>query len=85
VLVQNARVDDGVVARGGRVQLPAEAVEDLGDLLRRVLLRSLEEQVLEEVGDARVPVPIQRPIATERTVSSGSLMTRAPLGSVVSR
>ena len=31
VLVEDARVDDGVVARGGRVQLAAERVEDLGD------------------------------------------------------
>ena len=32
--VGNARVDDGVLARGRRVQLAAEPVEDLRDLLR---------------------------------------------------
>ena len=36
LLVGDARVDDGVLARGGGVQLAAEAVEDLGDLLRAV-------------------------------------------------
>ena len=56
VLVEHARVDDGVVACGRRVQLAAEAVEDLSDLLRRVLLRPLEEQVLQEVRDPRVRV-----------------------------
>ncbi len=34
VLVEDARIDDGVVAGGGRVQLAAERVEDLRDLLR---------------------------------------------------
>jgi len=34
LVVRNARVDDGVLARGGGVQLAAEGVEDLGDLLR---------------------------------------------------
>jgi hypothetical protein len=54
VLVEDPRVDDRVVTRGGRVQLTAEGVEDLRDLERRVLLGALEEQVLEEVRDARV-------------------------------
>jgi hypothetical protein len=49
VAVGDARIDDGVLARGGGVQLPAEPVEDLGDLLRVVRARPLEEQVLDEV------------------------------------
>jgi len=36
LVVRDARVDDGVLTGGGRVQLAAERVEDLGDLLRRV-------------------------------------------------
>ncbi len=49
VMVGDARVDDGVLARGGGVQLAAKPVEDLGDLLRRVRVCALEEQVLDEV------------------------------------
>src|SRR4029079_6237648 len=37
-------------------QLAAEAVEDLSDLLRRVLLGSLEEQALQEIRDPRARV-----------------------------
>ena len=51
VVVGDPDVDDGVLARGGRVQLAAEPVEDLRDLLRRVRARPLEEQVLDEVRD----------------------------------
>ena len=83
--VGDAHVDDRVLARGGRVQLAAEPVEDLCDLLRRVLLGALEEQVLEEVRDPRLggvssrdPAPIQKPSATERTLGSRSVMTRWP-------
>ena len=54
--VGDARVDDRVLARRGRVQLPAHLVEDLGDLLRVVRARALEEQVLDEVRDARLRV-----------------------------
>ena len=52
-VVGDPRVDDGRLARGRRVQLAAELVEDLRDLLRRVARRALEEQVLDEVRDAR--------------------------------
>ena len=51
-IVRDARVDDGRLARRRRVQLAAELVEDLRDLLRRVARRALEEQVLDEVRDA---------------------------------
>ena len=54
VPVGHARVDDRVLARGGRVQLAAHLVEDLRDLLRVVRPRALEEQVLDEVRDARL-------------------------------
>ena len=60
VLVRHARVDDRVLARRRRVQLAAEPVEDLGDLLRVVALRALEEQVLDEVRDARPWRPSRR-------------------------
>ena len=52
VRVGNACVDDRVLARGRRVELAAEPVEDLGDVLRAVARRALEEQVLEEMRDA---------------------------------
>ena len=56
LVVGHARVDDRVLARGGRVQLAAEAVEDLGDLLRAVARGALEEQVLDEMRDAGLGV-----------------------------
>ena len=51
-VVRDPRVDDGRLARRRGVQLAAELVEDLGDLLRRVARRALEQQVLDEVRDA---------------------------------
>src|SRR2546430_1337052 len=45
-----------VLAGGGGVPLPAEAVEDLRDLLGRVVLRALEEEMLDEVRDAGLRV-----------------------------
>jgi hypothetical protein len=36
-------------------------------------------------SSSREPVPIQKPIATERTLRSGSVITRAPESSVVRR
>ena len=58
VVVGDPRIDDRVLARGGGVQLAAHRVEDLGDLLRGVALRALEEQVLDEVRDAGALVPL---------------------------
>jgi hypothetical protein len=54
VPVGDARVDDGVLARGGGVQLPAHLVEDLGDPLCVVRPGALEEQMLDEVGHPRL-------------------------------
>ena len=51
-IVRDPCVDDGRLPRGGGVQLAAELVEDLGDLLRRVVRRALEQQVLDEVRHA---------------------------------
>ena len=56
VAVGDAGVHDRVLAGGGRVQLAAHLVEDLGDLLGLVRARALEEQVLDEVRDARLRV-----------------------------
>ena len=50
--VGHARVDDRRLARRRGVELAAELVEELGDLLRRVARRALEEHVLDEVRDA---------------------------------
>ena len=54
--VRDACVDDRGLARRRGVQLAAHLVEDLGDLLRRVRARALEEQVLDEVRDAGLRV-----------------------------
>ena len=48
-LVRHPRVDHRVLARGRGIELAAERVEGLGDLLRGVGGGALEEQVLEEV------------------------------------
>ena len=58
VPVGHARVDDGVLARRGGVQLRPHRVEGLRDLLRVVRARALEEQVLDEVRDAGAVVPL---------------------------
>ena len=50
--VGDARVHDGRLARRRGVELPAHPVEELGDLLRGVARRALEEQVLDEVRQA---------------------------------
>ena len=52
VLVQEPRVDQRVLLGGRRVGLGAHVVEDVRDVGRRVLVRALEDQVLDEVGDA---------------------------------
>jgi hypothetical protein len=54
--VGHARVDHRVLARGCRVELAAEPVEDLRDLLSGVGARALEEEVLDEVRDAGLGV-----------------------------
>ena len=56
VVVHDARIDDGVLARGQRVELAADPVEDLRDVLGGVRAGSLEEQVLDEVAEARTRV-----------------------------
>ena len=53
VVVRDPRVDDSRLAGRRRVQLAAHRVEALGDLLRRVARRPLEQQVLDEVRDTR--------------------------------
>ena len=52
ILVEQARVDERVLLGGGRVRLGSQVVEDVRDLARRVLRRALEDEVLDEVGDA---------------------------------
>ncbi len=53
VLVHHARVHDRVLPGGDRVQLAAEPVEDLRDVLRGVGASALEQEVLEEMAHAR--------------------------------
>ena len=58
VAVGDARIDDRVLARRGRVQLGPHRVERLGDLLRVVGARALEQEVLDEVRDAGAVGPL---------------------------
>ena len=77
--VRDARVDDGRLARGGGVQLAAELVEDLRDLLRRVARRALEEHVLDEVRDARARVRLVTRARTDPEAERDRADTRNPL------
>ena len=52
VLVEDPRVEAGVLLGGEGVELAAHRVEGDGDVERRALRGALEEQVLEEVGAA---------------------------------
>ena len=52
VLVEHRHVEAGVLLRGERVHLAAHRVDGPGDLLGRPGLGPLEDQVLDEVGDA---------------------------------
>ena len=54
--IGDARVDHRVLPRGCGVQLAAEAVEDLGDLLCRVGVGALEEEMLDEMRGAGLRV-----------------------------
>ena len=54
MVVGDARIHQRVLARRRGVQLAAEAVEDLRDLECAVAARPLEEQMLDEVRDARL-------------------------------
>ena len=58
VRVRNPRVHNGVLAGGGGVQLGTHGVERLGDLLSRVRPRAFEQEVLDEVRDARPFIPL---------------------------
>ncbi len=94
-VVGDPRVDDGRLARRCGVQLAAELVEDLRDLLRRVARRALEEQVLDEVRDARArdglvpgagadPEP-ERDRAHARDALGDDALARRELGELVLR
>ena len=92
-VVGDARVDDGRLPRRRGVQLSAELVEDLGDLLGGVARRALEQQVLDEVGDARarvrlVPRACSDPEpecdrADSRNVLGDDALARGELGQLV--
>ena len=56
--IGDAGEDDGVLARRRGVELGAHRVERLGDRLRVEAARALEEEVLDEVRDARTVVAL---------------------------
>jgi hypothetical protein len=80
----------GVLLGGERVEVAADRVELLGDLLRGTPPRALEQQVLEVVRGAclrrrlvaRADVHPD-PSETERTPDTVSVSTRSPPGSTV--
>ena len=83
-IVRNARIEDGRLARRGGVELAAEAVEDLRDLLSGMLRGALEEQVLDEVGDPRAVIGLVAgacadPEAERDGANPGHLLTDHPL------
>ena len=79
-VVRHAGVDERRLARGGGVQLAAEAVEDLRDLLRGVRARALEEQVLDEVRDARSRVGLVARAGTDPEAERDRADVRHALG-----
>ena len=80
VPVRDARVDDGVLPRGGGVQLRPHRVEGLGDLLRVVRARPLEQEVLDEVGDAGAVVPLVAGARADPEADRDGADARHPLG-----
>ncbi len=83
-VVGHACIDERRLARRRGVQLPAEAVEDLRDLLRGVRARALEEQVLDEVRDAGAGVGLVAragpdPEAERHRADAGHLLGDHPL------
>ena len=79
-VVRNARVHDRVLARGSGVQLAAERVEDLRDLLRGVRRGALEEQVLDEVRDARLRGGLVPRAGADPEADRDRAHVREPLG-----
>ena len=59
VLVEHLDVVAGVFLRGERVELAADRVDRLRDVLRRPRRRALEEHVLDEVRDAALARPFR--------------------------
>ena len=92
VHVEEARVDRGGLLAGAGVDLRPHRVEQLVDLERAEAVRALEQEVLQEMRDARLlvasrrglPVRIQNPSAIERAEGTASVTTRRPESSVVS-
>ena len=89
VLVEHLDVVAGVFLRGERVELPADGIDCLRDVLGRAGRGALEEHVLDEVGDPaarprlswREPRVSHTPIVTDRTWGIVSVMSRNPLSS----
>ena len=80
VVVGDARVDDGVLARGRGVQLGAHRVEGLRDLLRLEPARALEQHVLDEVRDARAVGALVAGADVDPEAERDGAHARHPLG-----
>ena len=79
-VVGDAGVDERRLPRGGRVQLAAETVEDLRDLLRGVRAGALEEQVLDEVRDPGARVGLVARAGADPEAERDGADTRNVLG-----
>ena len=79
-LVRHTRVHDRGLPRGGGVELAAELVEELRDLLRRVARGALEEQVLDEVRDARAALGLVTRACADPEAERDRAHVRQPLG-----
>ena len=90
VLVEHLDVVAGVFLRGERVELPADGIDCLRDVLSRAGRGALEEHVLDEVGNPlrastswREPRVSHTPIVTDRTWGIVSVISRNPLSSTL--
>ena len=80
MLVEHLDVVAGVFLRRERVQLAADGVDGLGDVLGRSRRGALEEHVLDEVGDAALLRGLVAGPARQPDADADRAHVRHPLG-----
>ena len=80
VLVEHLDVVAGVFLGRERVELPANRVDRLRDLLRRSARRALEQHVLDEMGDAAFGIALVARSAREPDADGNRAHVRHRLG-----